>query len=71
MTSVRLLWEILDMPIESHLVELERKHRTLEAELNDALAHPSVDDLKIVELKRRKLHLKDEINRIKKAATVH
>jgi hypothetical protein len=71
MTSVRLLWEILDMSIESHLVELERKHRTLEAELNDALAHPSVDDLKIVELKRRKLHLKDEINRIKKAATVH
>lgn len=59
------------MSIESHLTELERKHRTLEAELNDALAHPSVDDLKIVELKRRKLQLKDEINRIKKAATVH
>jgi len=67
----RLIWEILQMSIESHLNELERKHRTLEAELNDALAHPSVDDLKIVELKRRKLQLKDEINRIKKAATVH
>lgn len=59
------------MSLESHLVELERKHRNLESELNDALAHPSVDDLRIAELKRRKLLLKDEINRIKRAATVH
>jgi hypothetical protein len=59
------------MPIESHLVELERKHRSLEAELHDALTHPSVDDLKIAELKRKKLILKDQINRLRKVATVH
>jgi len=59
------------MPVQSHLVELERKHQALEVELDEALAHPSYDDLKIAEIKRRKLMLKDEIARLKKAATVH
>ncbi|MDQ0471185.1 YdcH family protein [Labrys wisconsinensis] len=59
------------MPVQSHLVELERKHNSLEAELVEALAHPSYDDLKIAELKRKKLALKDEIARLKKSATVH
>jgi hypothetical protein len=59
------------MPVQSHLVELERKHHALESELVEALAHPSCDDLKIAEIKRRKLALKDEITRLKKSATVH
>jgi hypothetical protein len=59
------------MPVQSHLVELERKHRALESELIEALAHLSTDDLKIVELKRRKLLLKDEITRLKHNVTVH
>lgn len=61
------------MAIEAHLVELERKHRNLENELHEALRHLSTDDSRIVELKRRKLVLKDEIERIKlaKGATVH
>jgi hypothetical protein len=52
------------MPIEAHLAELERRHRALEAELADARAHPSIDDLQIVEFKRRKLLVKDEIARL-------
>ncbi len=61
------------MAIESHLVELERKHEVLENELHDALQHRSTDDLHIIELKRRKLVLKDQIERIRHAAssTVH
>jgi hypothetical protein len=59
------------MPVQSHLVELERKHQALEMELGEAMAHPSYDDLKIAELKRRKLLLKDEITRLRKATTVH
>jgi hypothetical protein len=60
------------MPVQSHLVELERKHSALEQELVEALAHSSTDDLKITEIKRRKLMLKDEIMRLKKApTTVH
>jgi hypothetical protein len=61
------------MSIQSHLAELERRHRALEDEITDALAHPSTDDLTIAELKRRKLQVKDEIARVRHAAsqTVH
>jgi hypothetical protein len=57
------------MAIQAHLVELERKHRVLESELHEALLHLSTDDLQIVELKRRKLLVKDEIERLKISAS--
>ena len=59
------------MAIESHLAELERRHRALEVEISEALNHPSSDGLKIVELKRLKLHLKDEIARLQHDTLVH
>jgi hypothetical protein len=57
------------MAIQAHLVELERKHEVLENELHDALKHLSVDDLQIIALKRRKLVLKDEIERLRHTVT--
>jgi hypothetical protein len=65
--------EALPMSIQSHLAELERKHQALETEIADAIAHPSTDDLTIAELKRRKLQVKDEIERLKhdSSASVH
>jgi hypothetical protein len=59
------------MSIQEHLVELEARHRALEQELADALAHPSTDDAKIAELKRRKLQVKDEIARMQSSTSVH
>jgi hypothetical protein len=59
------------MSIQAHLAELERKHQAMETELSDALAHPSVDDITIADLKRRKLQVKDEIVRLKQTASVH
>jgi hypothetical protein len=56
--------------MESHLAELEKRHHALEKEIEDALTHPSVDDLVVTELKRKKLQLKDEIARLK-TASVH
>ena len=53
------------MSLQIHLSELERRHQALEREIQDAMAHPSTDDLKIAELKRRKLQLKDEITRLR------
>jgi hypothetical protein len=53
------------MSIQTHLVELELRHKALESELAEAQQHLSVDDLKILEIKRRKLHLKDEIERLR------
>ena len=59
------------MSLEAHLAELQRRHRALEEEINDARAHPSIDDLKSVELKRRKLLVKDEMTRLRQDALVH
>ena len=53
------------MTIQSHLTELERRHQKLEDEIAEAMAHPSTDDLKIAELKRQKLQVKDEITRLR------
>ena len=52
------------MSLSAHLAELERRHRELEAEIVEAGGRPSIDNLQIVELKRRKLLVKDEIARI-------
>ncbi len=59
------------MAIQSHLAELEKRHQALEAEISDALNHPSIDDLALIELKRKKLHLKDEIARLRQGVYVH
>jgi hypothetical protein len=57
------------MTIQAHLAELERKHRALEDEIAEAMTHPSTDGLIIAELKRRKLQVKDEIERLRIGVT--
>ena len=61
------------MTIQAHLTELERRHQKLEDEIAEAMAHPSTDGLKIAELKRQKLQVKDEITRLKtsEGASLH
>jgi hypothetical protein len=59
------------MAIESHLAELEKRHQALEQEIADAITHPSIDDLHIAQLKRKKLLVKDEIARLRQDALVH
>jgi len=59
------------MSMQSHLAELEKRHRALEDEINDCLMHPATDDLTLVELKRRKLQVKEEIERLRLSASVH
>jgi hypothetical protein len=53
------------MSIESHLVELTRRHRALEREIEGERNHPASNEIKLKELKRKKLHLKEEIEKIK------
>jgi hypothetical protein len=47
------------------LAGLERQHAALEREIQSELARPETNTLKVSELKRRKLHLKDEIERLR------
>ena len=59
------------MSLASHLEELQRRHGDIEREIDEAMLHPSVDDLEIVRLKRRKLAIKDEIEKLKAEPTRH
>lgn len=59
------------MSVESHLAELERRHEALKREIHEAQGHPGIDELKIATLKRRKLHLKDEIAQLRQDHTMH
>jgi hypothetical protein len=57
------------MTAQVSVAELEQQHHALEKRIAEALKHNSTDDLEIVELKRQKLHLKDEIERLKHGMT--
>lgn len=53
------------MSMQSHIAQLSRRHQALEKELETVLAQHSADDLRVVALKRRKLSVKDEIERLR------
>ena len=53
------------MTIQARVAELEQRHYALEMKIVEALKHKSIVDLEIVELKRQKLHLKDEIESLR------
>jgi hypothetical protein len=62
------------MSLDSHLSELERRHRAIEHAIAAENMHPACDDLKLIELKRKKLSLKDEIEKLRQEkvlATAH
>jgi hypothetical protein len=56
------------MSLQSHLAELERRHMALQREIEKEELHPAVDELKLHELKRRKLLLKDEIAKLRQTS---
>ena len=56
------------MTIEAHLATLEKKHFALEEKLHAAIKQPSSGDETIADIKRRKLRIKDEIERIRSSA---
>ncbi len=58
------------MSMESHLAELERKHRALDEAIEQELALPGSSDLKLAELKRKKLSMKDAISRLRQGKEV-
>lgn len=61
------------MSVDAHLAELVRRHHALEKEIEDQTAHGN-DDLKLSELKRKKLVIKDKIEKLKhdsETETVH
>jgi hypothetical protein len=62
------------MSMATHLAELERKHKSLDVEIEAERQHANVDDARIASLKRRKLRLKDAIAKLRQemgATTIH
>ena len=53
------------MSLQSHIAELSRRHQAIEKEIQTVKAAYSADDLRVTELKRRKLLLKDEIEKLR------
>ena len=52
------------MALSSHLQELKRKHQVLSDAVEEAQRAPGVSDLQVVDLKKQKLKLKEEITRL-------
>ena len=59
------------MSLQAHLSELASKHKALESELAEVLAHPATSDAEIASLKRKKLRIKDEMTRLESQLTTH
>jgi len=52
------------MSLSSHLEELRKKHDSLSQEVEQAQRSPAFDDIQITTLKKQKLKLKEEIERL-------
>jgi hypothetical protein len=52
------------MSLNAHLTELSEKHRLLERRIEQEMARPARDDVRLRRLKSEKLKLKDEIVRL-------
>lgn len=49
------------MAVEARIRELGSRHSALDEAIHDEMRRPASDDVKLKELKRRKLKLKEEI----------
>ncbi|MBB5723057.1 hypothetical protein FHS72_002693 [Loktanella ponticola] len=52
------------MSLSSHLQELKKKHQHLSDDVEVMQRSAGTDDLEIARLKKKKLHLKEEISRL-------
>ncbi|MDZ7628699.1 MAG: DUF465 domain-containing protein [Parvularculaceae bacterium] len=57
------------MALKAHLQSLNSRHQELESLLFSELKHPQPDDTRVVELKRLKLRIKDQIERLRQGET--
>ena len=53
------------MALQARIRELGSRHQSLEQAIQDEMRRPSSDDLRLRELKRQKLRLKEEIETLR------
>ncbi|CTQ32300.1 YdcH family protein [Jannaschia rubra] len=57
------------MSLTSHLSELRKKHETLSRQVEEEARNPAVDSVALTEMKKRKLAIKQQIEKL--SATAH
>lgn len=53
------------MALDARIRELGNRHQTLERLIEDEMSRPASDDIRLTELKRQKLRLKEEIENLR------
>ncbi|MBI1264349.1 MAG: DUF465 domain-containing protein [Alphaproteobacteria bacterium] len=54
------------MATEARIKELDSRHSQLDARIEETRKHPSADTLQLATLKKQKLRLKEEIERLRR-----
>jgi hypothetical protein len=62
--------EAARMSLLAHIEELSEKHQAIHRQIEQEMCRPLVDSLKVSELKRRKLRLKEKIEKLKSERSV-
>ena len=53
------------MALQGHIQELSEKHKKLEQLIETEMAHVDWDDVRVAALKKEKLRIKDELERLR------
>jgi hypothetical protein len=53
------------MALQGHIDELSEKHKRLEERIHEEMAHPDWDESQVAVLKKEKLRIKDELERLR------
>lgn len=59
------------MAIKAHMDSLNKRHQELEAAIATETKHPAHDELRIIELKRQKLKIKDQLEELRAQTTLN
>ena len=70
-TGQELATKMVNMSLDARLMKLQERHATLEQQIAETAQHPSADSLELRDLKRQKLQVKEEIERIRSEPTLH
>jgi hypothetical protein len=60
-----LIEEVRNMALQGHIQELSEKHKKLQEMIEIEMAHPDWDEVRISALKKEKLRIKDELERLR------
>jgi hypothetical protein len=57
--------EVRTMALQGHMQELSEKHKKLQEMIETEMSHPDWDEVRVSALKKEKLRIKDELERLR------